>query len=1740
MIRLILTFLIFSSLAHAADPLRVFIRGGKKTHGVGQHEHEQFVKDWVPLLNARGATAEGGLAFPTKEQFDKTDVLVLHAEEAGNIAIGEERKNLLEFLKRGGGLVVIHGASVSRDPDWYKTIIGGSWRHGQTKWLEAPMNLYFTDVENPITKDCSNFEMNDEIYYDMDLLPEIKVLAGAYTPKPSGGRDPKKAEQLTGGGKKVSVYDIQPQMWTYEKDDYRAFVCIPGHLYQNFSRPNLRAMLLRGIAWAGKLKDTDSLCKPDELGDNLRYVEGGPTLPSKAAAKLEVHPEFNVSLVASEPLINKAMNLDWDEKGRMWVCETPEYPNGRRLAKDTSPTEVWKDSGSLEVGRYEREPEDRISILTDTDGDGIMDKKQVFADNLELVTSFCFYKKGVIACAAPDIWYLEDTDGDDVADKRTKLYTGLGIGDTHAVINNLRWGLDGWVYATHGYSAGNVTSGDGKTNFGRDGAGVVRFKPDGSMFEQYSSKNSNTWGLDMTWEGQCFFTQPTCGDVLMHVVLPESVLAKGKLPGTNSFNVLMKGEKTFPLMHWEEQAYVQIDQVGAFTAAAGCAIYEGGAWPAPWNYSYFTGEPTINIVSHRFVTPDGVTYKAEKEKGREQTEFIRSSDLWFRPIETRAGPDGALYVIDFYNQAVIHNDTRGPQHGPANAAVRPDRDHYFGRIWKVNHKQAEKIEVPMLDKTDLKGLINAVKWAKSAAVKKLAWRLIRENHDPAEIASTDQWRESSPLSPIIGVMLEMLAKDAGKSAKDFVSENSMAAPFLKRPGPNAEIEKTSPLTTGSQVLRKYQASVEAVSRGDESAISTTVGEFAAATDVWTRSAIIAALSEHSVPAIKAALVHPEPGAFVDLVRALFPNVLAEDKPGVTGTVDYGGGPSTITNQPIDAVLKLIQSCAAAEPKADALKVIILDGISQKVNFTPPLTPALTENLRKLITGPGTAGPALTIVTKWDKDRVLGAELDAQLSNLGEVVAGRFSPLRERIDAAKALVAVGGSARKLVIAALTTPGTPHELQKAIIGSLGESGDVSVLVDAYSGLPATVRSVAFDEILKRPEAAVSLLTFISEGKINAADIGPGNVARLRSHPDKQVARQAAAIMDKLSPLTVEKNAAIARLTPEVEKPGNVANGKMLFGAACAICHKLGDVGLRDVGPQLTGMGAHGPAELLVHIVDPNREVDPSFWQWNITTKKGETLVGVIASENAASLTLRSQTGDLEIKKDDIATRENTNRSLMPEGLDALGPEALRDILAFICAGDQKFRIVDLKNSYTADGRRGLFAKEEETRDSVFPIKYGTVTAEGIPFSLTDPARSATGTSLVVLKGGRGNNVAQSYPQQVDIPLHVTAKRLHLLSGIAGWGWPSIKDAIPAMKVTVLHEDGQSEVTELINGSHFADYNRVIEVPGSKLVEGVVSKGQLRLISLEVKKPGPISKVTLESYNNGVTPVVVSMTADIPGTSGQPAGGTGVPPVKTGDTGVPPVQPQAPAASTDPTPKEGAKGDGPLQPAAPISWEPGKTKVLLVGGGSSHNFAKFFGESDTATLKAAGYAVHYTEDRDQAAAELANADVAVISVNRQFFDTPAWRKAVFDFAAAGKGIIMLHPGTWFGYSRWSELNARIVGGGSRGHDKLGPFEVNVLTNKKDHPVMAGVPANFAVEDELYYMNAEPHTNPPDTSPIEVLAETSPSQKYGRPHPSVWITQHEKARIVGIALGHDARVHELPAFKTLLSNAVKWAGGR
>ena len=394
-----------------ADPLRITLRAGPKTHGPGEHDHPRFMQEWSELLAARGCEVRGSLDFPTRADLERTDVLVLYAAEGGSIH-GDERARLEDYLGAGGGIVVLHDAVCGNDPHWFKGVVGGAWEHGHSKWYTSEIGLVFADSEHPITRGAANFDFQDEIYWDLHLDPAAQVLANAFhTP-----------------------FDVTPQIWVYEKDDYRAFVSIQGHYHESFAHPAWRTLLLRGIAWAGK-RDADSLVSAEEVRA-LRYPPGGPLAPERAGAALEVHEDFTVELVAAEPMVLNPISLDWDPSGRMWVALTPGYP------------EKQESSGIP--------AHDSIVILDDTDGDGRMDSRQVFYEGLDLVTSLVLHRDGVIVSQSPEILYLADTDGDDRADERTVLYSGFGYSDTHAVLSNLRWGLDGWIYATQGYS-GNAS-----------------------------------------------------------------------------------------------------------------------------------------------------------------------------------------------------------------------------------------------------------------------------------------------------------------------------------------------------------------------------------------------------------------------------------------------------------------------------------------------------------------------------------------------------------------------------------------------------------------------------------------------------------------------------------------------------------------------------------------------------------------------------------------------------------------------------------------------------------------------------------------------------------------------------------------------------------------------------------------------------------------------------------------------------------------------------------------------------------------------------------------------------------------------------------------------------------------------------------------------------------------------------------------------------------------------------------
>ena len=1677
-----LATLFVSTVLQAADPLRVFIRAGVKTHGPNQHDHPRFLAEWTKLLNERGMKADGSMEFPTAAQLDATDVVIIYAADGMKI-VGEDRARFEKYLQRGGGLVVLHDGVVAGDQnDWAKKVQGGSWRwdgEKKTQWHEGEVGIYFVDQEHPITKGVSNFDWKDEVYNVLDMSPDVHVLAQSF----------------------VDVFNIWPQLWTYEKTwdggtaPYRCFVSIPGHEFDVFNSPTYRAILMRGIAWAGKRPNTDEFCKPEELA-SLTYPVGGPKPASEAVKTFQLHPEFKVTIAADEHVAEKIMSLDWDPQGRLWVIETPEYPGGLDVNKNDFKA-YWnraQDPVNFPVGgKQPRKPKDRVSILEDTDGDGVMDKKTVFADGLQLPTSLVFYKDGVIVAQAPDILWIRDTDHDGKADKIEVLYTGWGTFDTHAVINNFRWGPDGWIYGTVGYTRGHLKSGDGKKDFGDFASGVYRFRPDGSMIEQVAAGNCNTWGCEVAPDGEIVFTTATCGEPINHVVIPEKYLTRGQVGGMKSYLNIIEENKIYPAFDEKRQPYVQIDWVGAWTAAAGACIYDGGAWPGKWEpddrYSFFMGEATRQIYHHEFLDPKGATYQGRKEDGRKQTEFLASTDYWFRPIHSRVGPDGAIYLVDFYNQIATHNDTRGPAHGARNAATRPDRDHHFTRLWRIQHKDAKALPPFKLDANDPAGLVKMLEHP-NGWVRTTANRLLNETQPAAAVSALTQELKGGPTkySRIqslyalnnLGKLDDTLLFAALKDTDSGVRKNAAHLSAERTDAPAANRQALEALLNDTDGRAKIDALMALGSLpANRETADAVVAVWPTLKDQWFESAAVGAAAKDPLLYLQAALEAKDPAFLAGFVPHLA---------------------RLAANQADSAkAAKFVALLAAAPAAADGLKQAALDSFTANFKGSAPAwSDPLSAGLKGLLASDRTAGAVLPLVAKWDTDGKLAAEVKPAVTKAEAQLADASLSDDVRGQIAVNLIGV----RKLdasilpAVSALLGGNSSVALQKRVIDALGAGNDTAAaLVAAFAKLPPELVEPAFGQLVKRAESANALLDVLESKQVDLMKLGPARQHRLRTHPDLAVARRANAVIDGLKgPEAKQKDDLLAKLTPEVVKPGNVENGHKLFTANCAVCHAFKTEG-RNLAPNLTGMGAHGPADLLVHIVDPNRQVEPNFISTTIETKDDQTYDGIIDRENAQEVVLRNATGDYTLRTADIKSRASSGRSLMPEGFEQLGGEGLRDLLAFICADEGRFRTLDLTRAFTANNSRGLFQSADNLDETVQFRSYNLKRVEDIPFDVVSPLKAVA--NVIVLKGGaRDSWSRKTLPQQVEVKVGLAAGRLHFLGGVAGWGFPYVNDTkVPAAKVTLHFAGGATQEIVLHNGQEFADYVGQIDVPGSKGLPQFVKQGQVRWFTKAVNNPAVIETMTLESYDNQLAPVFFAITAE----TGAPAG-------------------NAPASTTSTTTTD----ERPV-----LKWGDG-LKVLLIGGGASHDYNRWFNLADVALLNGTGkISANYLEPQDVSVDSVKQADVLLISANKAFPD-PAVRTAIEAHANAGKGLVLLHPGLWYNWADWAGYNRELAGGGARGHNKYGEFEVTVT--EPSSPVMKGVPAKFLISDELYYFEPDAQG-----TPIQVLA-TAHSDTKNKTYPQVFIVQHPKTRIVGITLGHDGIAHSLPAYQQILKNAIYW----
>lgn len=376
--------------------------------------------------------------------------------------------------------------------------------------------------------------------------------------------------------------------------------------------------------------------------------------------RTQVAPDLRLELFAAEPDIAKPIALAWDDRGRCWVAETRDYPH-----------EV-KATG---------EGNDSLKICEDTNGDGKADRFTVFADKLNIPTSFVFVDGGVIVAQPPRFLYLKDTDGDDRADVRKVILDGWGIGDTHAQANSLHYGHDNWLYGCVGYSGYKGYVGGRELDFRM---GTFRFKPDGSALEFLHQFSNNSWGHSANAAGDQFGGTAN-GAPIFYGGIPATAYPAGARGMTaRKINLEDKAHTITP-------NFRQVDVFGGYTAAAGSAFIESANLPPRLQGKAMVCEPTMKLIALMDVQPSGAGYVA-----RDGFNLVASSDEWMSPVFAEVGPDGAVWFADWQNFIIQHNPTpsaaRGgydAQTGVGGAHVNPLRDHVRGRIYRVAWERAQ-------------------------------------------------------------------------------------------------------------------------------------------------------------------------------------------------------------------------------------------------------------------------------------------------------------------------------------------------------------------------------------------------------------------------------------------------------------------------------------------------------------------------------------------------------------------------------------------------------------------------------------------------------------------------------------------------------------------------------------------------------------------------------------------------------------------------------------------------------------------------------------------------------------------------------------------------------------------------------------------------------------------------------------------------------------------------------------------
>jgi putative membrane-bound dehydrogenase-like protein len=943
--------------------------------------------------------------------------------------------------------------------------------------------------------------------------------------------------------------------------------------------------------------------------DPARTRGSRPLAPEESLALIQTKKDLAVELVVAEPLVASPVAIDFGPDGRLWVCEMYDYPSGLD-------------------GKFK--PGGRVRVLESTKGDGRFDKATVFLDNIPFPTGITVWRKGVLVCAAPDILYAEDTDGDGKADVVKKLYSGFGTDNYQARVNSLEYGLDGWIYGSCGLFGGTIHTFTGKTV--ALGDRDFRIKPDTGEIEPATGRTQqgrvrNDWG---DWFGCDNST------LCVHYPLADHYLRRNPHVAPPPASVLVP-EGPDPNHLYPASASLQLfmrsGPPGRTTAACGLGIYRDDLLGEQYHGNAFVCEP-VNLMLHRMIlSPRGSTFVGRRASDEKESEFLASTDNWFRPVQARTGPDGCLWVVDMYRYVIEH-----PRWIPPEDLARLDvrAGHDMGRIYRIRPKDRAPRPWQRLDKLDTAGLVAALdspnSWQRDLATQTLLWKGDKAAVKPLQELVAKAKRPEGRLHalcaldglkalPAATVRAALADEHPGvrRHAVRLAASTSVALadldpPLLKR------------ATDENAQVRLQLASV--LGKWPDAAATKTLGELVRdnAADPYLLAAAFSSATRENVGA---------------LLRVVFFSEKRFPREGLANRLLVLAASLGDT----ETLPKVLAEMARPRegkyaPRQMTGLAAVLDVLDQQGQ---PLAKVANEEVREQMNR--LLAHARRIASD---EKASEEERRAALSLLGR------EPDKRAADVD-------------VLASLLVPQNSAALQSAAVTVLGRIPDdraAAALTAAWNGLTPDLRNQALDLLLGRDAWQRILLTAIAKKEVPAAQIDAARRGRLLAHKDEQARTLAAQLFAAVS---ADRRKILDDYKDVTSLSGDLGRGKAVFAKICAACHHLHGVG-HAVGPDLAALNNKSPQYLLTEILDPNRNVDSRYVEYLAVTKAGRTFNGLLASESATSITLRGQEGKQQVLlRGELDELRSTGKSLMPEGLEKdLSKQDLADVIAYLAAG------------------------------------------------------------------------------------------------------------------------------------------------------------------------------------------------------------------------------------------------------------------------------------------------------------------------------------------------------------------------------------------------------------------------------------------------------------------------------------------